>query len=102
MFIVAEGLAFALSVTGRVIGWGSLAAGIVTFLVASVVVVFACLVFWHGGLYLLRSMGLWLAWCIVLAAGAVTDWVAARSEARRWREGKHQNPWGQTARPSSV
>ena len=83
VFIVVEVLAFALSVADRVTGWGGLA--VVTFLVASVVVVFACLVFWRVGLYLLGSMGLWLAWCYVLVAGAVTDWIIERIEARSWR-----------------
>ena len=86
VFIVAEVLAFALSVADRVTGWGGGLAA-VTFLVASVVVVFACLVFWRVGLHLLGSMGLWLGWCYVLVAGALTDWIIERIEARSWRGG---------------
>lgn len=95
VFIVVEMLAFALSVTDRVTGWEGPAA--MSFLVASVVVVFACLVFWRVGLYLLGSMGLWLAWCYLRVAGAVTDWIIEGIEARRWRQGANSewtwNDW---------
>ena len=87
VFVVTEMLAFAMSVADTVTGWG--APGGVTFLVASTAVVFACLVFRHRGPSLLASMGLWLAWRYVLAAQAATDWIIARIEARRWRQGAH-------------
>lgn len=87
VFIVRELLAFAVSVPDTVAGWGAPEG--VTFLVASIVVVFACLVLWHSAPSLLASVGLWLAWRYVLAAQAATDWIIARIEARRRRKGTH-------------
>ena len=87
VFIVRELLAFAVSVPDTVAGWGAPEG--VTFLVASIVVVFACLVLWHSAPSLLASVGLWLAWRYVLAAQAATAWIIARIEARRRRKGTH-------------
>ena len=87
VLIVRELLAFAMSVPDKVAGWGAPEG--VTFLVASVAIVFACLVLWDRGPSLLASMGLWLAWRYVLAAQAATDWIIARIEARHWRKGTH-------------
>ena len=87
VLIVRELLAFAMSVPDTVAGWGAPEG--VTFLVASVAIVFACLVLWHRGPSLLASMGLWLAWRYILAAQAATDWIIAQIAARRPRKGTH-------------
>lgn len=62
------------------------------FPVVTVTVFFVCLIIWHSAMYLLKSIGPWLAWFFVLAAQAVTDWIIARIEAWRWREGA-QSEW---------
>lgn len=49
--------------------------------VASASVIYACVMVWHSGLYLLRRMGLWLAWRNVLVAAATIVWIMKRIEA---------------------
>ena len=84
---VRELLAFAMSVSDMVGGWGAPQG--LAIVAGAIITVFACLVVCHSGPSLLASVGLWLAWRYVLAAQAATDWIIARIEARRRRKGAH-------------